>query len=63
MKAFLPLADRSFIPVHKTGFSDAFLIKVEAKEGKKRKGGDRGGMEKKLLVVSLNSFSHRRRRL
>ena len=26
IKAFLPLADTSFIPVHRTGFLDVFLI-------------------------------------
>jgi hypothetical protein len=26
IKAFLPLADTSFIPAHRTGFLDVFLI-------------------------------------
>jgi len=36
---------------------------VEAKKGKKTKGGDPGGMEQKVSVVSSNSFANGRRRL
>jgi hypothetical protein len=39
------------------------MTNLEAQKGKKVKGGDQGGMGQKCVVVSLNSFANRRRRL